>query len=94
MSEADGSMSTTVVRDSSFTVRLSAEERAHLDTLAAQWQLDKSATLRRALQLALSEQPRLSQSNHLPQSGHFVALQPEAVSFPVRLSGKAAANGE
>lgn len=93
MSEADGAMSITVVRDSSFTVRLSAEERAQLDTLASQWGLDKSATLRRALQLALSQHQQLSQSRHLPQSGHFVALQPEALSFPVRLSGKAA-NGE
>jgi len=65
-------------------VRLSADERAELEALAMQWGLDKSATVRRALQTALSERQRL------PQSGHFVALQPEAVSFPVRLSGKAA----
>lgn len=77
-------MSEPVVRDYSFTVRLSAEERAELETLASQWGLDKSATVRRALQMALSER------QHLPQTGHFVALQPEAVSFPVRLSGKAA----
>ena len=77
-------MSEPVVRDYSFTVRLSAEERAELETLASQWGLDKSATVRRALQMALSER------QHLPQSGHFVALQPEAISFPVRLSGKAA----
>lgn len=77
-------MSEPVARDYSFTVRLSADERAELEALAAQWALDKSATVRRALQMALSErQP-------LPQSGHFVSLQPEAVSFPVRLSGRAA----
>lgn len=77
-------MSEPVVRDYSFTVRLSADERAELEALAAQWGLDKSATVRRALQMALSER------QSLPQSGHFVALQPAAVSFPVRLSGKAA----
>lgn len=77
-------MSDPVVRDYSFTVRLSAHERAELEVLAAQWGLDKSATVRRALGMALAERQRL------PQSGHFVSLQPEAVSFPVRLSGKAA----
>lgn len=77
-------MSEPVVRDYSFTVRLSADERAELEALAMQWGLDKSSTVRRALQTALSERQRL------PQSGHFVALQPEAVSFPVRLSGNAA----
>ena len=80
-------MNEVVMRDSSFTVRLSAEERAQLDTLAAQWHLDKSATLRRALQMALSERPSL------PQAGRFVLVQAEDVSFPVRLSGKAANGG-
>jgi hypothetical protein len=77
-------MSEPVIRDYSFTVRLSADERTELEALASQWGLDKSATVRRALQMALSERQQL------PQTGHFVALQPEAVSFPVRLSGKAA----
>lgn len=77
-------MSESVVRDTSFTVRLSTDEKGELEALAAQWGLDKSATVRRALQMALSERQRL------PQSGHFVSLQPEVVSFPVRLSGKAA----
>ena len=77
-------MSEPVVRDTSFTVRLSAEEKAELEQLAEQWGLDKSATVRRALQLASNER------QSLPQSGHFVALQPEVVSFPVRLSGKGA----
>jgi hypothetical protein len=80
-------MSEPVVRDYSFTVRLSADERAELEALASQWGLDKSTTVRRALQMALSAR------QHLPQSGHFVALQPEAVSFPVRLSGKATDGG-
>lgn len=77
-------MSEPVARDYSFTMRLSADERAELEALATQWRLDKSATVRRALHIALNERQRL------PQSGHFVALQPEAVSFSVRLSGKAA----
>lgn len=77
-------MSEAIVRDYSFTVRLSAEERAQLEALAGQWNLDKSATVRRALQMALSER------QHLPQSGRFVAVQTEDVIFPVRLSGKAA----
>ena len=81
-------MSDPVVRDYSFTVRLSADERAELEALAAQWRLDKSATVRRALQMAA--QILSSERQRLPQSGHFVSLQPEAVSFPVRLSGKAA----
>ena len=84
-------MSDPVVRDYSFTVRLSADERAALEVLASQWGLDKSATVRRALQLAT--QITSSERQSLPQSGHFVALQPETVSFPVRLSGKAADGG-
>lgn len=80
-------MSEPVIRDYSFTVRLSAEERAQLEALAAQWNLDKSATVRRALQMALSERQRL------PQSGRFVVVQTEDVTFPVRLSGKAAHGG-
>ncbi|MFQ3648639.1 MAG: hypothetical protein SNJ54_16125 [Anaerolineae bacterium] len=77
-------MSDPAARDYSFTVRLSAAERAELEALASQWGVDKSATVRRALQRAFSTRQRL------PQHGHFVALQPEAVSFSVRLSGKAA----
>jgi hypothetical protein len=77
-------MSEAVARNHNFTVRLSAEERAELETLAAQWEMDKSATVRRALQRALNERQRL------PQSGHFVAVQTENTSFPVRLSGKVA----
>lgn len=74
-------MSDSVVRDYSFTVRLAADEREQLEALAAHWQLDRSATVRRALQRAAPER-------HLPQSGHFVTLAPVAVSFPVRLSRK------
>lgn len=84
-------MSESVIRDYSFTVRLSADERAELEALASQWGLDKSSTVRRALQMAA--QIALHERQQLPQSGHFVALQPEAVSFPVRLSGKAADGG-
>lgn len=75
-------MSDAPSRDYNFTVRLSADERETLESLAAQWGMDRSGTVRRALQMALKECQRL------PQSGHFVALQPEAVSFAVRLSGK------
>lgn len=80
-------MNDGITRDYSVTVRLSTDERTALEALAAQWQLDKSATVRRALQLALIEHQRL------PQRGHFVALQPEVVSFPVRLSGKESHDG-
>jgi len=80
-------VSETVVRDYSFTVRLSAEERAQLEALAGQLNLDKSATVRRALQMALADRQRL------PQTGHFVSVQAEEVTFPVRLSGKAASGG-
>ncbi|MAU11772.1 MAG: hypothetical protein CL607_18245 [Anaerolineaceae bacterium] len=79
-------MSDGITRDYSFTVRFSADERTALEALAAQWQLDKSATVRRALQMALKRQ-------RLPERGHFVALQPEVVSFPVRLSGKGSHDG-
>lgn len=80
-------MSEPVIRDYSFTVRLSAEERAQLEALAAQWGLDKSATVRRALQMApAGGQP-------LPAVGCFVPLHVEDVAFPVRLSGKAANGG-
>lgn len=81
-------MSEPVVRDYSFTVRLSSDERAELEALATQWGLDKSATVRHALQMAA--QIVSSERQRLPQSGHFMSLQPEAVSFPVRLSGRAA----
>ena len=70
-------------RDYSLTVRLSPDERAELEALAADWQLDKSATIRHILRMATHDRPRL------PQAGHFVTLQPEAVVFPVRLSRKA-----
>jgi len=80
-------VSEPVIRDYSFTVRLSAEERAQLEALSAQFNLDKSATVRRALQMALSDRHRL------PQTGRFVAVQTEDVTFPVRLSGKAAHGG-
>ncbi|MCB9451468.1 MAG: hypothetical protein H6672_08510 [Anaerolineaceae bacterium] len=73
-------MSDAIIREHSVTVRLSAEERALLEALAARFQLDKSATIRKAVQLALAEPGRL------PQAGQFVAAQSESVTFPVRLS--------
>ncbi len=73
-------MSDSVIREHSVTVRLSTEERALLETLAARFQLDKSATIRKAIHLALVEPGRL------PQVGQFVAAPNETVTFPVRLS--------
>lgn len=80
-------MSETLARDYRFTVRLSPEEKAGLEALANRFKLDKSAMVRKALQLALaSGQP-------LPTVGRFVPLHAEDVAFPVRLSGKAAHGG-
>ena len=80
-------MSETIVRDYSFTVRLAPEEKAQLEALADRFHLDKSATMRKALLLALTGgQP-------LPTVGRFVPLHTEDVVFPVRLSGKAADGG-
>lgn len=73
-------MNDAIIRDHSVTVRLSTEERALLETLAERFQLDKSATIRKAIQLALAEPGRL------PQTGQFVAAPSESVTFPVRLS--------
>lgn len=73
-------MSEAVIRDHSVTVRLSTEERALLETLADRWHLDKSATIRKAIQLALAEPGRL------PLAGQFIPLQAGDHSFPVRLS--------
>lgn len=79
-------MSEPITRDNSFTVRLSADERTTLDALAAQWGLDKSATVRRALQLAA--QTTQVARPPLPERGHFITLHPDQVSFPVRLNRK------
>jgi hypothetical protein len=78
-------MSETVIRDYSLTVRLSADEKVQLETLAERLNLDKSATVRRALQLA-----QVGDKSRLPTSGQFVPLPAEDLIFAVRLSGKAA----
>ncbi len=79
MSAAD---SGNIKRDYSFTVRLSPGEKAALEALAERFDLNKSATVRRALKLTLaSEQP-------LPSVGRFVPFNAEELAFPVRLSGK------
>jgi hypothetical protein len=75
-----------VVRDYSFTVRLSSGERAGLEALAAQWDCDRSSTVRRALHMVLA------QRQPLPQSGRFVALKPETLCLALRLRG-GVANG-
>ena len=76
-------MSDSITRDYSFTVRLSPEEKAHLEQLAERFNLDKSATVRRALQLAL-----MTSKATLTETGLFVPLRAEDLVFPVRLSGK------
>jgi hypothetical protein len=78
-----GTVSDGITRDYSFTVRLSPEERAYLEQLAQHFDLDKSATVRRALQLTLA-----SSKTALTETGLFVPLRAEELAFPVRLSGK------
>lgn len=73
-------MSASAMREHSITVRLSGEERAALEALAAQWRTDKSAALRRAL---VQMRPQLA------RSGRFVALRPAGICFALRLRGKA-----
>jgi hypothetical protein len=77
-------MSESVTRDYSLTVRLSAEEKAALETLVERFDLDKSATVRYALLLAANDGRAT-----LPQHGQFVPLNNEGITIPVRLSGKA-----
>ena len=76
-------MSETVTRDYSLTVRLSPEEKAALEALAERFDLDKSATVRRALTLMLRDEQAT-----LPSSGQFVPLNGDGIVIPVRLSGK------
>ena len=81
-------MSDGLSRDYSFTVRLSPEEKAELEQLADRFKLDKSATVRRALQLTLA-----TSKSTLSETGLFVPLRAEELAFPVRLSGKDADGG-
>jgi hypothetical protein len=76
-------VSDSITRDYSFTVRLSPEEKAHLEQLSERFNLDKSATVRRALQLTL-----MTSKATLTETGLFVPLRAEDLAFPVRLSGK------
>jgi len=76
-------VSDSVTRDYSFTVRLSPEEKAHLEQLSERFNLDKSATVRRALQLTL-----MTSKATLTETGLFVPFRAEDLAFPVRLSGK------
>lgn len=80
-------MSDGIKREYRFTVRLSSAEKAALAALAARFKLDQSATVRKALQLALDA------GGPLPRAGHFVPLPAGELAFPVRLSGKAAHGG-
>jgi hypothetical protein len=73
-----------IKREYGFTVRLSPAEKAALAVLAARFKLDQSATVRKALQLALAA------GGPLPRAGRFVPLPAGNLAFPVRLSRKAA----
>lgn len=76
-------MSETGPRDYSLTVRLSPEEKAALEALAKCFDLDKSATVRRALTLVLRDEQAT-----LPNQGQFVPLNGRGIAIPVRLSEK------
>jgi len=65
------------------SIRLSPEELAALDALAARFALDRSATVRRLLALAAPGPAGL------PDLGWFVALPGPGPAFPIRLKGKA-----
>lgn len=72
-------MSEAVLRDYSLTVRLSPDERAELEALAEHWQLDRSATVRRAVQAVSGRYARL------PLAGRFVTGPRQTIVFPIRL---------
>jgi hypothetical protein len=73
-----------VKREYSFTVRLSSAEKAGLAALAERLKLDPSATVRKALRLALGS------GTSLPRVGCFTPLHAKGIAFRIRLSGKAA----
>jgi len=64
-------------RKHSITVRLSPEEKAQLDDVADQLDLDKSATMRHALAQIIS-------TPALPQTGCFSPLDTQTL-IPIRL---------
>ena len=66
-------------RKHSVTVRLSPEEKAQLDDVADQLDLDKSATMRHALAQIVS-------APALPQTGCFSPLDTQTL-IPIRLQG-------
>ena len=66
-------------RKHSITVRLSPEEKAHLQDLADQLDLDKSATMRHALAQIVS-------APALPAKGCFSPLDTQTF-IPIRLQG-------
>lgn len=75
-------MSESVTRDYSFTVRLSPEEKAALEALAARLELDKSGAVRHALSIA-------SPTSHpLPIDGWFVPMNGKSAPLPIRLNKK------
>ena len=66
----------------SFTVRLSTEDQAILQTLADLFAADRSETMRRALRLALAQQrpPAVC--------GQFIPAKSSGVKFTVRVQGE------
>lgn len=68
-----------IARDNRFTVRLSDAEKADLEQLSAQLELDKSATIRRALKF-------LCRKRTHPQSGVFTTLDDQ--QFPIQFNRK------
>ncbi len=77
-------MSAPIVRDYNFSVRLSQQESAELEQLAAQLDTDKSDAVRQAVRLALAG------LRPLPSHGCFVAVGNSGFSLPIRLSRKVA----
>jgi hypothetical protein len=68
-----------IIRDIRFSVRLSDDEKAELNKLSDQLNLDKSATVRYALKL-------LSQSQIRPNIGIFTTLQQQEI--PIQFNDK------
>jgi hypothetical protein len=62
-------------KTTNFTLRLSPEDRALLDTLRATLSLDRASVIRHLV--------RQAARRTLSRSGHFVT--PDGVSFPIRL---------
>ncbi|QPC83616.1 HPr family phosphocarrier protein [Phototrophicus methaneseepsis] len=73
-------MSDGIKRGYSVTVRLSPDERAALEALAERFNLDKSATLRRALQVTSHELTK-----PLPAKGLFAPVPETDLAFEIHI---------